>query len=48
MKESAQIAYTYAKSLVHKKEVEGDLLQRGHLHIHVPEVRQAVDNLSPS
>jgi ATP-dependent Lon protease len=37
MKESVQIAYTYAKSYLVKYDKENLFLQRGHLHVHVPE-----------
>lgn len=37
MKESANIAYTYAKSFLLKKEPENEFLQRAHVHLHVPE-----------
>ncbi|BFZ01957.1 hypothetical protein BsWGS_04995 [Bradybaena similaris] len=37
MKESAHLAYTYAKSLLAKHMPDNDFLQKGHLHIHVPE-----------
>ena len=37
MKESVQIAYTYAKSFLVKHNKENLFLQRAHLHIHVPE-----------
>jgi len=38
MKESAQIAYTYAKTLLMEKDPDNKNLQRGHIHVHVPEV----------
>lgn len=38
MKESAQIAYTFAKSFLS----DNDFLQKAHLHVHVPEVRQSL------
>lgn len=37
MKESANIAYTYAKAFLLGREPENEFLQRGHLHLHVPE-----------
>ena len=37
MKESVQIAYTYAKSFLVKHEPANLFLQRGNLHVHVPE-----------
>ena len=42
MKESVQIAYTYAKSFLVRQEPNNLFLQRGHLHVHVPEVRVEV------
>ena len=39
MKESAHIAYTYAKSHLMKEEAHNDFLQNAHIHVHVPEVR---------
>jgi Lon-like ATP-dependent protease len=38
MKESAQIAYTVAKSFLASFEPDNKLLQKAHLHLHVPEV----------
>jgi ATP-dependent Lon protease len=38
MKESAQIAYTVAKSFLINIEPDNKFLQKGHLHLHVPEV----------
>jgi Lon-like ATP-dependent protease len=38
MKESMQIAYTYAKSFLAKKDPENKFLQRASIHVHVPEV----------
>ena len=37
MKESVQIAYTYAKSFLVKHDKDNLFLQRGNIHIHVPE-----------
>ncbi|XP_060737933.1 lon protease homolog, mitochondrial [Tachysurus vachellii] len=37
MKESAKIAYTYARSLLMKQQPENDFLVGSHLHLHVPE-----------
>ena len=37
MKESIQIAYTYAKSFMIHYNKDNNFLQRAHLHIHVPE-----------
>ena len=37
MKESVQIAYTYAKSFLVKHDETNNYLQRGHIHLHVPE-----------
>lgn len=39
MKESVQIAYTYAKSFLVKLDDKNRFLQRGQIHIHVPEVQ---------
>ena len=38
MKESVQIAYTYAKSYIVQHDPKNLFLQRGHIHVHVPEV----------
>lgn len=38
MKESVQIAYTYAKSYLVKHDPGNKFLQRGFIHVHVPEV----------
>ena len=38
MKESANIAYTFAKSYLTEKQPENMFLQKAHLHLHVPEV----------
>ena len=37
MKESIQIAHTFSKSFLLKKIPDNHFLQRGHLHLHVPE-----------
>jgi ATP-dependent Lon protease len=37
MKESTQIAYTYAKALFAKKFPENHFFQKASLHMHVPE-----------
>jgi Lon-like ATP-dependent protease len=37
MKESVQIAYTFAKSFLIKHDKDNLFLQRGHIHVHVPE-----------
>lgn len=37
MKESIQIAYTFAKSFLVQHDKSNLFLQRGHLHVHVPE-----------
>jgi Lon-like ATP-dependent protease len=37
MKESVQIAYTYAKSYLIKHDKDNIFLQRAHIHVHVPE-----------
>jgi ATP-dependent Lon protease len=39
MKESIQIAYTFAKSYLIKIDPQNVFLQRAHLHVHVPEVK---------
>jgi Lon-like ATP-dependent protease len=38
MKESVQIAYTYAKTFLVKLDSKNQFLQRGQIHVHVPEV----------
>ena len=38
MKESVQIAYTFAKSFLIQHDKSNMFLQRAHLHVHVPEV----------
>lgn len=38
MKESSQIALTFAKSFLSRVERENNTLQDGHMHLHVPEV----------
>ncbi|XP_077551609.1 lon protease homolog, mitochondrial-like [Haemaphysalis longicornis] len=38
MKESANIAYSFAKAFALKQAPENDFLQRAHIHLHVPEV----------
>ncbi|XP_058257300.1 lon protease homolog, mitochondrial [Hemibagrus wyckioides] len=37
MKESAKIAYTYARSFLMREQPENDFLVGSHLHLHVPE-----------
>lgn len=37
MKESANIAYTYAKSYMLAKHLDNEFLQKSHIHLHVPE-----------
>ncbi|XP_039622989.1 lon protease homolog, mitochondrial [Polypterus senegalus] len=37
MKESAKIAYTFARSFLMKEDPENDFLVSSHLHLHVPE-----------
>ncbi|XP_054711909.1 lon protease homolog, mitochondrial-like [Uloborus diversus] len=37
MKESANIAYSFAKSFLLEQDPENNFLQRAHLHLHVPE-----------
>lgn len=39
MKESVQIAYTYAKSFLVQNDPDNKFLQRGFIHVHVPEVK---------
>ena len=39
MKESAQLAYTFAKSYLAKYMPDNQFLQRASIHLHVPEVR---------
>lgn len=38
MKESAKIAYTFARAFLMQKDPANDLLVSSHLHLHVPEV----------
>ena len=38
MKESVQLAYTYARSFLIQYEPSNEFLQKAHLHLHVPEV----------
>lgn len=39
MKESAKIAYTFARSFLMKEQPDNDFLMGSHIHLHVPEVR---------
>lgn len=38
MKESARIAYTYARAFLMEQDPENDFLVTSHIHLHVPEV----------
>lgn len=38
MKESANIAYTFAKTFMLEEHSDNDFLCKAHLHLHVPEV----------
>lgn len=38
MKESAKIAYTFARAFLMEKEPSNDFLMTSHIHLHVPEV----------
>lgn len=38
MKESAKIAYTFARAFLMQKEPANDFLVTSHIHLHVPEV----------
>lgn len=38
MKESVNIAHTFAKSFLAEKSPNNTALQQGHIHLHVPEV----------
>lgn len=38
MKESMRCAHTVAKSVLAEKFPDNDFLERGHIHVHVPEV----------
>ena len=38
MKESAAIAYTFAKSFLAKMAADNDFLQTANIHVHIPEV----------
>lgn len=42
MKESANIAYSFAKSFLMKKEPSNDFLIQSHMHLHVPEVKAKI------
>lgn len=44
MKESAKIAYTFARSFLMIQEPENDFLINSHLHLHVPEVTMVTLN----
>ncbi|XP_078054201.1 lon protease homolog, mitochondrial isoform X1 [Mustelus asterias] len=37
MKESAKIAYTYARAFLMQKDATNDILTQSHIHLHVPE-----------
>lgn len=37
MKESASIAYSFAKSFLLEVEPDNSMLQKGHIHLHIPE-----------
>lgn len=39
MKESARIAYTFARAFLMEQDPENDFLVTSHIHLHVPEVR---------
>lgn len=41
MKESARIAYTFARAFLMERDPDNDFLLAAHLHLHVPEVRPA-------
>jgi len=38
MKESARIAYTFARAFLMQKDPSNDFLMSSHIHLHVPEV----------
>lgn len=38
MKESARIAYTFARAFLMERDPDNDFLVTSHLHLHVPEV----------
>lgn len=38
MKESAKIAYTFARAFLMRKDSSNDFLLSSHIHLHVPEV----------
>ena len=42
MKESAQIAYIFAKSFILDRQSGNNFLQRAHVHLHVPEVHEYI------
>ena len=39
MKESAQLAYTYAKAFTAQQYPDNSFMQTAHIHLHVPEVK---------
>lgn len=41
MKESARIAYTFARAFLMQKDPSNDFLVSSHIHLHVPEVTDA-------
>lgn len=43
MKESAKIAYTFARAFLMKKQPENGFLVTSNIHLHVPEVRLTED-----
>lgn len=42
MKESTQIALTFAKAYLSKIQKDNVTLQTGHIHLHVPEVLHSI------
>lgn len=47
MKESAKIAYTFARSFLMKEQPENEFLVGSHIHLHVPEVRITAASSNP-
>lgn len=39
MKESTKIAHTFAKHFLSQQQPDNEFLEKAHLHLHVPEVR---------
>ena len=46
MKESAHIAYTFAKMFLSRTQPENSFFSKAHIHVHVPEVSSPITNRS--